>query len=97
MSEVIVGPYGAIFEFANFHGSGEPVLVTTKDGSLEIATSDLATFYVEFGERLHSGSLEITSEASKYIKLAIQAAVEGKDAVIANLRKQLVEMALKND
>jgi hypothetical protein len=89
MSEIIIGPYGTIFEFTSFRGSDELIRVSTKDGCFELATSDLATFYVEFNERLHGGPLIINSEASKYIKLAIQAAVEGKDAKIESLKEQL--------
>jgi hypothetical protein len=89
MGNIIIGPHGTIFEFVSFRGDEEPITVTTKDGCFEIPTSDIGTFYTEFNERLFGGPVTVTSEASKYIKLAIQAAVEGKDAKIESLKREL--------
>ena len=73
---IITGDYGTIFECEEGAQGPMPVLVTTKEGGLEVPTTDLAMFYLGICERFNEEPVKVNSRASKYIKLAVEAGCE---------------------
>ncbi len=86
---IIKGDYGTIFELEEYSHSEMPVLVTTDGGSLEIPTTDLAMFYIEYTEHHNQKPIEVNEKASKYVKLAVAAGIEHEKEKNIQLQSQL--------
>ena len=95
---IIKGDYGTIFELEEYSHSEMPVLVTTDGGSLEIPTTDLAMFYIEYTEHHNQKPIEVNEKASKYVKLAVAAGIEHekeKNIRLQAEKKRLLEQLIE--
>ena len=88
----IDGKHGTIFVFDEKSPGGSDLVIVKNDaGYLEVAVSDLATFYVEFGKLYDNHPVQVNDKASSYIRKAVEAGLEHQKAINEKLKAEIVD------